>query len=192
MDLSKHLIDKRSPERRPRKAAYALPALFTAGNLFLGYLSILKSFEGAMIAKAGELGPNQHFDLAALAIGIAVVLAHNVWVANWRVIITVFGWLAMLGGIFRIVYPQLVQRVGGAIVHLAAAPVLGGTLLLVYAITLTDANIATLDVKGDEVAPLLDEDEEEFAVEADGEDLLEVGLEETLLEKRGVSDEDEP
>jgi len=74
MDLSKHLIDKRSPERRPRKAAYALPALFTAGNLFLGYLSILKSFEGAMVAKAGDLGPNQHFDLAALAIGIAVVL----------------------------------------------------------------------------------------------------------------------
>jgi len=69
--------------------------------------------------------------LLALPLGIAVVLAHNVWVANWRVIITVFGWLAMLGGIFRIVYPQLVQRVGGAIVHLAAAPLLGGTLLLV-------------------------------------------------------------
>jgi CDP-diacylglycerol--serine O-phosphatidyltransferase len=74
LDLSKHLIDKRSPDRRPRKAAYALPALFTAGNLFLGYLSILESFEGAMLANSGYLGPNHHFDLAALAIGIAVVL----------------------------------------------------------------------------------------------------------------------
>ncbi len=74
LNLSKHLIDKRSPRRRPRKAAYALPALFTAGNLFLGYLSILKSFEGSMMANSGDHGPNHHFDIAALAIGIAVVL----------------------------------------------------------------------------------------------------------------------
>jgi hypothetical protein len=39
------------------------------------------------------------------------------------------------------------------------------------------------------MAPLLDEDEDEFVV-VDDEDLLEVGLEETLLEKRGVSDDD--
>ncbi len=63
-----------TPRRRPRRAAYALPALFTAGNLFLGYLSILKSFEGAMVAKAGDLGPNPYFDIAAIAIGIAVLL----------------------------------------------------------------------------------------------------------------------
>lgn len=68
--------------------------------------------------------------LLALPIGIAVVLAHNVWEASWRVLITVFGWLAMIGGIFRIVYPQLVQRAGGVIFHLAAAPVVGGLVLL--------------------------------------------------------------
>jgi len=56
---------------RPRRAAYALPALFTAANLFLGYLSILKSFEGAMLATGGELGFNPHFRLAAIAIGVA-------------------------------------------------------------------------------------------------------------------------
>ena len=37
-----------SPDRRPRRAAYALPTLFTAGNIFLGYISILRSFRGAM------------------------------------------------------------------------------------------------------------------------------------------------
>ena len=41
------------------------------------------------------------------------------------------------------------------------------------------------------MAPLLDEDEEEF-VAADEDDLLEVGLEETLLEKRGVDEDEEP
>jgi hypothetical protein len=69
--------------------------------------------------------------LLALPLGIAIVLAHNVWVANWRVLITLFGWVAMIGGIFRIVYPQLVQRIGGAIFHLATVPAVGGTLMLV-------------------------------------------------------------
>ncbi len=73
MSESRQLIDL-PPARRPPRAAYALPTLFTAGNLFLGYLSILKSFQGAMLAKAGELGPNPHFDLAAIAIGVAVLL----------------------------------------------------------------------------------------------------------------------
>lgn len=74
MNQSESLADARPPFRRPRRAAYALPTLFTAGNLFLGYLAILKSFQGSMLAKAGELGPNPHFDLAAVAIGVAVLL----------------------------------------------------------------------------------------------------------------------
>ena len=69
--------------------------------------------------------------LLALPVGIAILLVHNVWVANWRVLITLLGWLAMIGGIFRIVYPQLVQRLGGAIFHLAALPAVGGTVILV-------------------------------------------------------------
>jgi len=58
--------------RRRRRAAYALPALFTAGNLFLGYLAILKAIEGALLAKAGHLGHNAPFEIAAVAIGFAV------------------------------------------------------------------------------------------------------------------------
>ena len=40
------------------------------------------------------------------------------------------------------------------------------------------------------MAPLLDDDEEETVVAADEDEALEVGFGETLLEKRGVSDED--
>lgn len=72
--LSNPLIDKHSPDRRPRRAAYALPTLFTAGNIFLGYLSILRSFRGAMLAAAGGSGAAEHFEVAARAIGIAVLL----------------------------------------------------------------------------------------------------------------------
>ncbi len=72
--LTNPLIDRDSPDRRPRRAAYALPTLFTAGNIFLGYLSILRSFRGAMLAAAGTSGAEAHFLISAQAIGVAVLL----------------------------------------------------------------------------------------------------------------------
>jgi CDP-diacylglycerol---serine O-phosphatidyltransferase len=72
--LSNPLMDGRPAERRPRRAAYALPTLFTAGNIFLGYLSILRSFRGAMLAATGAAEAAGHFEVAAKAIGIAVLL----------------------------------------------------------------------------------------------------------------------
>ncbi len=66
--------DPRSPARRPRRTAYALPTLFTAGNIFLGFVAILKSVEGVLLGGSGQLGSNPHFQAAAVAIGVAVVL----------------------------------------------------------------------------------------------------------------------
>ena len=74
LNLRDRLIDPRSPDHRPRKALYALPALFTAGNLFLGFLAILKAFEGALYAASGNWGSNPHFELAAKVIGVSVLL----------------------------------------------------------------------------------------------------------------------
>ncbi|MBL8174389.1 MAG: CDP-diacylglycerol--serine O-phosphatidyltransferase [Bryobacterales bacterium] len=72
INLPGPLLDKQS--RRPRRAAYALPTLFTAGNLYLGFLSILKSFEGSMAVKGGLAGSVPQFEIAAKAIGVAVLL----------------------------------------------------------------------------------------------------------------------
>jgi CDP-diacylglycerol--serine O-phosphatidyltransferase len=76
MGLRDKLVDPRSPDRRPRRAAYALPTLFTAGNIFLGYLAILRSFQGAMVAAtAGKAAAAAgDFTVAAQAIGAAVFL----------------------------------------------------------------------------------------------------------------------
>jgi CDP-diacylglycerol--serine O-phosphatidyltransferase len=74
MTLSDRLVDPKSPNRRPRKAAYVLPTLFTAGNIFLGYLSILRSFKGAMLASVASPAAALNFTVAAQAIGAAVVL----------------------------------------------------------------------------------------------------------------------
>jgi hypothetical protein len=70
--------------------------------------------------------------LLALVGGLAIVLTHNVWTRDWRVIVTVIGWLALIGGVVRIVVPQLVVSVGGAIFAQAAAiPVIGVVVILV-------------------------------------------------------------
>jgi CDP-diacylglycerol--serine O-phosphatidyltransferase len=74
LTLKERFIDPRSPSRRPRRAAYALPTLFTAGNIFLGFIAILRSIEGALFGAGGHLGANPHFEVAAKAIGAAVVL----------------------------------------------------------------------------------------------------------------------
>jgi CDP-diacylglycerol---serine O-phosphatidyltransferase len=75
MGLRERLIDPHSPDRRPRRAAYALPTLFTAGNIFLGYIAILRSFQGAVLAAKGDIhGAALQFSAAALSIGVAVFL----------------------------------------------------------------------------------------------------------------------
>ena len=44
--------------------------------------------------------------------GMAVILTHNVWVADWRVLITLLGWLTAIGGALRTDVPQRVETIG--------------------------------------------------------------------------------
>lgn len=46
----------------------------------------------------------------ALTVGIAIVLFHNVWVADWRLVITLVGWLSVLKGVVRLLFPQAGQK----------------------------------------------------------------------------------
>jgi len=41
------------------------------------------------------------FGLMDFAAGLTIVLVHNVWVADWRVLITLLGWLLLLRGLIR-------------------------------------------------------------------------------------------
>lgn len=57
--------------KRPPRAAYALPTLFTAGNIFLGFLSIVRSIHGVLHFAANPVQAAQDFEVAAKTIGIA-------------------------------------------------------------------------------------------------------------------------
>ncbi len=60
--------------RRPPRAAYALPTLFTAANVFLGYLAILRCIQAALHAGHDMPAAMGHFVVAAKCIGIAIAL----------------------------------------------------------------------------------------------------------------------
>lgn len=64
-------VETLSPRSR---AAYALPSLFTSGNIFLGYLAILRTVQGSLLASAHPLEAADHFMFAAKIIGLSVVL----------------------------------------------------------------------------------------------------------------------
>ena len=50
----------------------------------------------------------------AMTAGLSIVNTRNVWVVNWTLIVTLFGWALVLGGASRIVAPRMVDKVGGA------------------------------------------------------------------------------
>jgi CDP-diacylglycerol--serine O-phosphatidyltransferase len=59
--------DDEGPERRrQRKGMYLLPSLFTSLNMAAGYYAISQSIQGSVAQP-------RHFDLAAIAIGVAVL-----------------------------------------------------------------------------------------------------------------------
>lgn len=89
-----------------------------------GYRAMAREFlaSRALIYIAGML---------AFIPGLAVVLLHNVWVADWRVLITLLGWLSVIAGIIRILFPQEVTRMGTRLINNPTAFMLSGAVMLV-------------------------------------------------------------
>jgi hypothetical protein len=50
--------------------------------------------------------------MISMPAGLAIVLTHNVWAADWRVLITVIGWLAAITGAFRLIAPETAIKFG--------------------------------------------------------------------------------
>jgi hypothetical protein len=74
-------------------------------------------FNTAVFQSMFERGLHDHLliyvaGLIALTSGLAIVNLHNRWQWDWTLIITVFGWLALLGGLVRMIVPQLVEQYG--------------------------------------------------------------------------------
>ena len=44
-----------------------------------------------------------------LILGLAIVLQHNIWVWEWKVAVTLLGWIMMVKGAFLILFPNTID-----------------------------------------------------------------------------------
>jgi hypothetical protein len=98
-------------------------------TIALGMLINLGMYESIIVE---ALHPGILFYLSgllSLLAGLAIVNLHNRWQADWRLIITVLGWLMTLGGIIRIVLPQVAIAIGSTIYCGRAATVVAALII---------------------------------------------------------------
>jgi hypothetical protein len=69
--------------------------------------------------------------------GLAIVNSHNVWIAGWPVIITLFGWAMIIGGAVRMALPSVVEKIGGAMIDKATLMRVSGAVWGIIALYLT-------------------------------------------------------
>ena len=66
--------------------------------------------------------------------GLAILRAHNVWSRRWPVLITLVGWVAVVGGLSRMVAPVSAQQAGQslAIVYASLVALLATGIILTF------------------------------------------------------------
>lgn len=82
------------------------------GSLFiiLGLSSILAGFLGRVIKYTEDKTITISTGYITFLLGLATVVAHNVWVADWRVAITILGWITLFKGIEKVALPERVNK----------------------------------------------------------------------------------
>lgn len=82
------------------------------GSLFmiLGGLSVVAKFLGKVIEYTEDRTITVSTGYITFLLGLATVVAHNVWVADWPVAITILGWVSLFKGIEKIGFPDRVNQ----------------------------------------------------------------------------------
>ena len=74
----------------------------------------------------------------ALLAGLAIVNSHNIWIAGWPVIITLFGWMAIVAGLIRMAFPAVTKSIAEAMLsNFAVLRVVGGLQVALGAYLMT-------------------------------------------------------
>lgn len=65
---------------------------------------------GKLIAEMENEATMFFWGVVSLVIGIAMVLAHNVWAWDWRVVVTILGWLTLAKGLDVLLLPDKMKK----------------------------------------------------------------------------------
>lgn len=82
------------------------------GSLFmiLGLSSVGATFLGRVIQYTEDKTITVSTGYITFILGLATVVAHNLWVAEWRIAVTILGWVTLLKGIEKIAFPDRVHK----------------------------------------------------------------------------------
>ncbi len=82
------------------------------GSLFmiLGLMSVGARLLGRIIEYTEDKTITISTGYITFLLGLITVTLHNVWVADWRVAITILGWTTLLKGIEKIGFPDRVNK----------------------------------------------------------------------------------
>jgi len=97
----------------------------------IGLLVNPRAFRAMATEVVGSVTLVYLFGLLDFAAGLAIVLVHNVWTVNWRVLITLIGWLLLIRGAARILITDTLIGYAGALIrNKRLYPVSGGVLVI--------------------------------------------------------------
>lgn len=102
-------------------------ALFVRGQTFR---TILEDFirSPTVIYLAGFMG---------LLAGLTLALTHNIWMLDWRLVITLIGWISIGRALVTIFFPQYIVTTGSWILGRPKLLLVAGALNLAIGLTLS-------------------------------------------------------
>ncbi len=105
------------------------PTLIAAGATVLLNLNL---FPGVIMDVLHDPALVMIAGFVMLVAGLAIVRVHNQWHGGWPVLVTVIGWLCIIGGLVRILFPvQLAEFAMQLILMHGAMPVAAIVLFIV-------------------------------------------------------------
>lgn len=82
------------------------------GSLFiiLGLSTVGAKFLGRVIEYTEDRTITVSTGYITFLLGLATVVAHNYWVSDWRLGVTLLGWTTLLKGIEKIAFPDRINK----------------------------------------------------------------------------------
>ena len=82
------------------------------GSLFmiLGLQSIGAKFLGRVIKYTEDKTITISTGYITFLLGLVTVILHNFWVADWKIAITILGWITLFKGMMKVGFPEHVRR----------------------------------------------------------------------------------
>ena len=84
--------------------------LYGSLYIILGLLSLGPKFLGKTIQRTEDLNFVVSTGYISLLLGLVTVILHNVWVWDWRLVITLIGWSTLIKGIMKMGFPMIIHK----------------------------------------------------------------------------------